>query len=140
MEIALKWHDDTRQLEATNEAGNSISVEGGMAFGATQQQSFRSMQMLLTSLAGCSAIDVLSILKKGRQRVDSFEVKASGVRREGIPSPFEIMRLQFVITGKVKEARLARAIELAESKYCSVRFSLHPDISVEYDYTLHYVD
>ena len=94
------------------------------------------MELLLVSLAGCSAIDVISVLKKQRQVVEDFRIEVSGTRRDGVPAPYETISVHFIASGKIKEEKMAKALELTKGKYCSVYFSLHPDIDVSYKFTI----
>ncbi len=135
MEIHIERIDAAFKLKATNAAGSEAFIDGSKAIGGGET-AFRPMQMLLFSLAGCSAIDVISILKKQRQRIDTFGIKVSAERTEGTPSSFKKIFVQFILTGKIKEHKLAQAIELSRTKYCSVHFSLHPDIDIQYGYLL----
>ncbi len=137
--IKLKRVDDAFKLEATNERGDVIHTDGSAAIGAGED-GFRPMEMLLVSLAGCSAIDIISILKKQRQKITEFNIDIDGDRVEGTPAPFKAIRLHFVISGQVKDAKVEKAIELTKSKYCSVFFSLHPDINVSYTYNINHED
>ena len=79
------------------------------------------VEMLLFSLGTCSGIDVVSILAKARTPVESFRVEIAGERSHAHPRVFTKIHLTYVVKGKgIKEAALARAIELSEEKYCSI--------------------
>ena len=84
------------------------------------------MEGLLSSLAAFMAMDVISILQKKRQSVESYRVEIEGDRkpRGEWPRPFEAVRLRHIVKGEVEEAALKRAIELSEEKYCSVSATL----------------
>jgi len=127
MNIELQRVDDAFRLKATNGRGDILYSDGSTAIGASER-GWRPMEMLLVSLAGCSSIDMISVLKKQRQRIDDFKVDISGVKREGIPSPYESIAVHFTVTGDIKVSKIEKAIELTKTKYCSVYFSLHPDI------------
>ncbi len=135
MNIELKRVDDAFRLHATNERGDSLHSDGSAAIGAGEQ-GWRPMELLLVSLAGCSSIDIISVLKKQRQDVTDIKIDVSGTKKDGIPSPYETINVHFTVTGAVKESKMEKAIELTKGKYCSVYFSLHPDIDVSYTYTL----
>ena len=82
---------------------------------------FSPMEVLLVSLAGCTAMDVISILKKKRQDVTSFEVRAHGLRADDHPKIYTDITLEYVVRGHgVDPKAVERAIELSETKYCSV--------------------
>lgn len=92
---------------------------GGKNFGA------RPMQLLLMALAGCSAIDVISILNKQRQKVTDYKMKVSGEREAGIePSLWKKIDVVFYLYGDVDEAKAQRAAALSMDKYCSVAATL----------------
>ena len=135
MKINLKRVDDNFRLLATSARGDTVYTDGSAKIGASEQ-GWRPMEMLLVSLAGCSAIDVVSILKKQRQTIDDLQIEIDGDRREGTPAPYESIRIHFILSGKIKDSKMEKAIELTVTKYCSVYFSLHPDIDVKYTYEI----
>ena len=77
------------------------------------------MKLLLLSVAGCTAYDVVMILKKMREPIEGLEVEISGKRREEHPRIYEEVHLHYRIHGDVKEEKAKRAIELSQDKYCS---------------------
>ena len=85
------------------------------------------MEGLLSSLAACMAMDVVSILQKKRQNVTFYrvEVEADRKPRGEWPRPFEAIRIRHIVNAGVDEAALKRAIELSEEKYCSVTATLN---------------
>ena len=86
---------------------------------------FSPMELLLVGLAGCTAMDVISILKKKRQDVGSFEVRAHGLRADDHPQSFTDITLEFVVHGhNIDPAAIERSIELSRDKYCSVMGTL----------------
>jgi putative redox protein len=93
---------------------DTLAEEGGGS-------GFSPMELLLVSLAGCTAMDVISILKKKRQNVTGFEVRAHGLRADDHPKVFTDITLEYVVRGhNVDPKAVERAIELSETKYCSV--------------------
>ena len=139
MIVHIKRIDDAFKMEASNETGEKLYMDASRSLGASES-AFRPMQTLLASLAGCTGIDVLQILKKQRQRLDDFQIKVTATRKDGTPSPFESINLHFILKGKIKAEKIEKALELSHSKYCSVYFSLHPDIDISNTYELEYVD
>lgn len=135
MDIQLKRVDEAFRMEASNSRGDILYSDGTASIGASEQ-GWRPMELLLVSLAGCSSIDVISILKKQRQQIDDFKMDIKGERKDGIPAPYTSINVHFTITGQVKESKMEKALELTKGKYCSVYFSLHPDIAVTYTYSL----
>jgi len=93
---------------------------------------FSPMELVLVGLAGCTAMDVISILKMKRQDVTGFEVRAHGLRADDYPKVFTDITLEYVVRGhNIDPKAVERSIELSESKYCSVMGTLKkaPNIS-----------
>src|ERR687895_623199 len=85
------------------------------------------MDMLLLALGGCTAVDVISILKKKRERVTDYRVEVRGERRAGHPRAQTPPWGRPIVRGRgVSEKAVAQAVELSESKYCSVAATLRP--------------
>ncbi len=86
---------------------------------------FRPMQTMLSALCGCSAVDVVSILKKQRQPLEGLLIKVDGERQHGVePSLWEKVHLLFELKGDIDPGKASRAVELSISKYCSVAETL----------------
>lgn len=135
MKIKLHREEGLFNLLHTNERGFTITTDASPNIGG-DNNGFRPMELLLSGLASCSAIDIINILNKQKQTISDFSVDISGDRADGTPSPFKKIDVHFDISGEVDENKLVRAIDLTKDKYCSVRFSLHPDIVINYTYTL----
>lgn len=111
-------------FEATDAFGHKVRMDtspesGGQNFGV------RPMQMLLMALAGCSAIDVISILKKQRQDVHDYKMIVNGEREQGTePSLWKDVSVEFHLYGQIDEDKAKRAVELSMNKYCSVSETL----------------
>ena len=116
-------HDDFG-FEATDVYGHSVRIDtspetGGTNFGA------RPMQLLLMGLGGCSGIDIISILKKQRQEVTSFQTIIEGERESGVePSLWTTINLIFELKGNIDIEKAKRACQLSLEKYCSVAETL----------------
>src|SRR5687768_1019027 len=90
------------------------------------------IELLLVALGSCTATDVASILKKKRQHVTSYTVEVSGERREEYPRSFTSMKVHHILTGRAISAKaVAHAIELSETKYCSVSNTLSPKVEIQ---------
>jgi putative redox protein len=86
---------------------------------------FRPMQTMLAALCGCSAVDVISILKKQKQLLENLEIEADGQREEGKePSLWKTIQLTFLLTGQIEPSKGFRAVDLSIKKYCSVAETL----------------
>lgn len=89
------------------------------------------MELLLISVAACTAVDVVSILQKKRQVVTDYQVEISGERRDEHPRAFTKMHVHHIVYGRdVSEQALAQAIELSDTKYCSVAATVRPTVEV----------
>lgn len=89
------------------------------------------VELLLVALGSCTATDVASILKKKRQHVTSYTVEVSGERRDEYPRSYTSMKVHHVLTGTgISEKAVAQAIELSETKYCSVAATLKPQVEI----------
>jgi putative redox protein len=108
----------------TDMNGHTVNIDnspehGGDNFGV------RPMQLLLMGLAGCSGMDVISILKKQRQDVKIYKTIVRGEREAGVePSVWKFIEMEFYISGDVDEDKAKRAVELSVNKYCSVAATL----------------
>ena len=96
----------------------------------------RPMQLLLVSLAGCAAMDIVLILARQRQDLRDMVIAVEGVRVEGTPAPFEKITLRFTAHGEVDLGKLQRAVELGVTKYCSVASTLDPKVNVMWEATV----
>ena len=96
------------------------------------ESGFRPMQLLLTSIASCSGIDAVNILKKSRVDFSSLDIEIEGDRKDGIPSPFTAIRVKFILHGSqsADQAKAEKAVSMAMEKYCSATASLDPAIKV----------
>lgn len=89
------------------------------------------MELLLLALGGCTAVDVVSILKKKRERVTGYRVEVRGERRAEHPRAFTRIEVRHVVRGHgVSERAVAAAVELSENKYCSVAATLRPAVEL----------
>jgi len=89
------------------------------AYGGGQNAGFRPMELLLVGLAGCTGMDVISILRKKRQVVTGYQVLVQGIRAETHPMVFEDITVEHIITGQhLDHEAVRRAIVLSEQRYC----------------------
>ncbi len=95
------------------------------------------IELLLIALGSCTGVDVVSILKKKRERVTAYRVEVRGERRDEHPRRYERMEVHHIVTGhNLSEKSLAQAIELSETKYCSVAATLKPTVEILSRYTI----
>jgi len=134
MNITLNRVNDAVHFEGTS---NSTSVKvhidgspdvGGEGLGA------RPMELVLMALGSCSALDLVSILKKQRQQIDDMHINVEGERRDTIPNVFTRIHISFTLKGTIDPVKAEKAAELAVKKYCSVHDMLAAGgIDITYD-------
>ncbi|MEK6282898.1 MAG: OsmC family protein [Acidobacteriota bacterium] len=89
------------------------------------------MELLLLALGSCAGVDVVSILRKKRQEVTDYRIEVQGRRRDEHPRSYQKMQIHHIVTGRnISEKSVAQAIELSETKYCSVAATLKPTAEI----------
>ena len=95
------------------------------------------LEMLLVSVAACTAADVISILEKKRQKISDYKVEIKGERREEYPQAFVKFHVHHIVYGRgVSEQAVAQAIELSDTKYCSVAATVRPTAEIVTSYEI----
>ena len=90
------------------------------------------VELLLVDLGSCTAVDVISILKKKRQDVREYVLEVSGERRDEYPRSYTSMHVHHILTGtNISPKAVEQAIELSETKYCSVAATLRPTVTIK---------
>jgi len=123
-------------FEGSAGSGFSLPLDTTAAQGG-QDSGFRPMELLLVGLAGCTAMDVISILKKKQQDVVSFEVAVKGERAEEHPRVYTHITIEYILTGHAIDPTAAeRAVELSETKYCSAQAMLSKAAKIDHLITI----
>lgn len=118
MQARVKWVEEVLFMGQSG-SGHTVLMDGPEEVGG-RNLAARPMEMLLMGLGGCSTFDVVSILKKSRQDVESCEVEIRAERAETEPKVFTKIDLHFVVKGRnLKESAVQRAVSLSAEKYCS---------------------
>lgn len=95
------------------------------------------LEMLLVSVAACTAFDVQSILEKKRQDVEDYKVEITGTRADDYPRKFTAFHINHIVRGRgISEKALADAIELSDTKYCSVAATVRPTATITTSYEI----
>ena len=129
MQARVKWVEGMTFL-GESASGHQILMDGNAGDKAPSP-----MEMVLMSAGGCSAIDVVSILQKGRLDVRDCEVKLTSERREEAPRLFTHINLHFVVTGKgLTDKAVERAVALSAEKYCSVALMLGQAVNIPHSF------
>jgi len=119
-------------FEATAGSGGQLVVDGAPEIGG-EGRGMRPMELLLASVASCSAMDVLHILRKQKEPLEHLAIEIEGARADAVPSPYTRMKLVFVARGAVDAHKLERAVGLAVEKYCSAIATLAPGVAVTWE-------
>jgi putative redox protein len=138
MQATVKWVDNVMFLGESG-SGHSVVMDGAPDQGG-RNLGVRPMEMLLLGMGGCSAFDVMTVLRKSRQQVVDCRVELKAERADAVPSVFTRIHLHFVVTGvALKESHVARAVQLSAEKYCSASIMLE-SAGVEISHTHERVD
>jgi putative redox protein len=131
-----------------------VTWQGGMTFDATatsgfhvtlgttpkvggNDDGFRPLELMLMSLAGCTAMDVISILTKKRQDVTAFEVKVHAEQTSEHPHVFTSATIEYIVTGhNIKEEAVQRAVELTATKYCPAQAMMNKVMPITLSHTI----
>jgi len=118
------------QFTAETETGHTVTLDTH-----EHNMGVSPMEMLLISLAGCSGISIISILQKKQQNVTHYEVRVHGKRAETHPQVFTEIIVEHIFTGhNISPVAIERAIELAETRYCSVSVMLSTVVQLQHTY------
>lgn len=118
MKARIKWVQDVTFLGESG-SGHSVVMDGAPEAGG-RNLGFRPMEMLLLGLGGCSAFDVVMILKRGRENVTGCVVEVDADRAETDPKIFTQIRLRYIVSGRALDLKkVERAVNLSAEKYCS---------------------
>lgn len=130
-----------KQLQGITFAGktdsnNWVMMDGPEQFGGSNA-AIRPKELLLLSLGGCTASDVVSILEKKRVNIVKFEMNISAEQTEEHPKVYKSINLEYVFYGKeIKEKDVERAIDLSQEKYCGVTAMLKASIEITHSYKI----
>ena len=134
--IELRRVDGDYQMEARNGSGNTILMDGSLKIGG-HEAAMRPMEVLLAAMGGCSAIDVISILRKKRQPVDDIRIRLEGEREQGVePSLYKKIHAHFILYGKIDEPAAQQAVSLSMDKYCSVAKTLEASATITHSFEI----
>lgn len=121
---------------ARGESNHWVVMDGPESVGGTNAGS-RPKELVLFAVAGCTASDVVSILKKKRIPVQEFEMRVSGTEREEHPKIFTDIHLEYIIRGEnINPDDVKRAIDLSATKYCSVSAMLKPTVNITHSFKI----
>ena len=130
-EASIKWIDEEKFL-ATSPSGHALAIDSDRA----SNKAPGPMELLLLALGACTGTDVVSILKKKRQKLESLEVICSGERAAEPPKVWVTLEVLYRLRGTLDENAVKRAIELSEEKYCSVSAMLQKTAKLTWRYEI----
>jgi putative redox protein len=133
MKARVKWVEQASFLGET-ESNHAVLMDGPPTAGG-RNLGPRPMEMLLIGTGGCTAFDVVSILKKSRQAISDCYVELDAERAETDPKVFTKIHMHFVVTGKdIKSEAVEKAIRLSAEKYCSASIMLGQTAAITHDF------
>ncbi|MFT4032419.1 MAG: OsmC family protein [Siphonobacter sp.] len=138
MQVELVRVDDAFHFQASGSSEATVSIDAAEAVGG-HNTGVRPMELLLMGLGGCTAIDVILILKKQRLQIDDLRISVSGerVKIEGTEmSPFRKINVHFNFTGNIPTEKAERAIRLSMEKYCSATAQFAPTAEITHTLTI----
>lgn len=135
MKARIKWIENAMFL-AESGSGHVVVMDGPPEAGG-RNLGPRPMEMLLLGMGGCTAFDVVDILKKGRHPVKQCEVQIEAERAESMPKVFTKIHLHYVVSGSgLADAAVKRAIDLSAEKYCSASIMLGKTAEISHDFEI----
>ena len=136
MDVKVSWQGKL-SFTGTADSGFSVPLGTELSLGG-DDDGFRPMELILVGLAGCTAMDVISILSKKRQDITDFVVQVHGKRAAEHPRVFTEAQVSYQVTGRaVDEAAVARAIELSATRYCPAQAMFSKLMPIELLYNIY---
>lgn len=130
MKTTIKW-TGKMGFSGEVESGHMIKMDASIEVGG-ENSGPRPTELLLNAVAGCTGIDIISILEKMRLNPTSFQMEVDGERAEEHPKRFTKIHIHYALEGELPNDKVARAIQLSKDKYCSVAHTLNSEITVSY--------
>lgn len=136
MKARIKWTEQA-QFIGSSDSGHAVVMDGP-ADGGGRNLGLRPMELVLLGTGGCTAYDVVDILKKSRQPIRDCVVEIDAERAEEAPKVFTRIHIRFTVTGKgLSEAAVRRAVDLSAEKYCSASIMLkRAGVEISHEYRI----
>ena len=135
MKTRITWLEDMTYV-AQSPSGHALVIDGPPELGG-HNLGPRPMELLLMGMGGCTAIDVVNILRKARQDLQGCELELEAERAGSDPKVFTQIRVHFILTGKnLSTKHVERAIELSAEKYCSASIMLGKTAQISHTYEI----
>ena len=121
--VSARWTGEKLNYVGVDSKGNEVLMG---------RDHVSPTQMMLLGLAGCTGMDIVSILQKKRQTVTGVEVQVTGHNADTYPKPYQVIELKFIVQGENLDSKaVARAIQLSEEKYCIVGQTLQSEVEIK---------
>lgn len=134
--IELSRVDEDFAMEAVNETGNKIMFDGSPEIGG-HHRGMRPMQVLLAAMGSCSAIDIVSILRKQRQALKDIKITVTGEReRDVTPALYTQIHAHYKLFGNITPDNAQKAVSLSVEKYCSVAMTLAKTAKITFSFEI----
>jgi putative redox protein len=135
MKARIKWAQGAMFIGESG-SGHAVVMDGPEESGG-RNLGVRPMEMILLGLGGCTAFDVVHILKKSRQAVNDCVVELDATRADTDPKVFTKIHVHFVVTGtQLSDKQVERAVGLSAEKYCSASIMLSKAVEITHDYEI----
>lgn len=135
MKARIKWIEGVSFVGESG-SGHAVVMDGPPESGG-RDLGIRPMEMLLIGMGGCTAFDVIHILRRARQPVTDCVVELEAERAEQPPRVFTHIHVHFIVTGDgLSGKQVARAVELSAEKYCSASIMLSKAVKISHDYEI----
>jgi putative redox protein len=131
MNTTINWNGKMA-FSSMTPSGHEIKMDAAEEIGG-ENSGARPTELLLNAVAGCTGIDIISILHKMRLEPVTFRMDVEGARADEHPKRFTEINIHYILEGDLPEDKVVRAIQLSKDKYCSVSHSLNATITVSYE-------
>lgn len=135
MHVELQRVDDAFHFEAAGISEVKVNIDGSQKIGGAGAGA-RPMELILMGLGGCSAIDVILILKKQKQVIDDLKIIVDGERVDDTPAVFKKINMDFRFKGELDTGKVKRALQLSVEKYCSVYAMLAETAEITHTFSI----
>ena len=135
MKSTIRWLQPM-SFVAESESGHALIIDSAADIGG-RNLGPRPMELVLMGMGGCTAVDVVSILRKARQQVTDCVIELSAERADSVPKVFTRIHAHYIVRGRnLSEKSVARAVSLSAEKYCSVTRMLAHTAEITHDYRI----
>ncbi|WP_217585803.1 OsmC family protein [Lentibacillus saliphilus] len=135
MELTVKW-ENGMAFSSETPSGHTVRMDANETVGG-HNTGARPTEMLLNGVAGCTGMDMISILRKMRIEPDAFHMDVTSERAEAHPKRFTKIHIEYALEGDLPEEKVVRAIQLSKDNYCTVSNSLNAEITASYSINGH---